>query len=331
MLPISPITTENAVIKAEELTFSHYSEVFINELSLSRSMNTILSYKQVLSRAANVWGELPISDISKAMVKSYINNLNMVYRHKTVCLHFDLLRNLFRTAVEDDLIEASPMQNLTKPKRCKDDNTDDTLKAYSEEQIKYILKCFDKEKLEFKAIIYFLTDTGCRRGEICGLTWDSIDLITGEVIIRYNAQYFPGEGVRILSPKSGRKRRILLNNAALRVMREWDLAQTKWCMMKGIQKCKFCFNDSKGGILSPATLTSMFRIWGKKHGIANFRPHRLRHSMATISIANGADVISVSKKLGHSSPAITLSVYSHANEEAQRKANELLAKAIYQD
>ena len=51
--------------------------------------------------------------------------------------------------------------------------------------------------------------------------------------------------------------------------------------------------------------------------------------MATLSIANGADVVSVSKKLGHSNTSITLDVYSHANEEAQKRANEVLAQAIY--
>ena len=51
--------------------------------------------------------------------------------------------------------------------------------------------------------------------------------------------------------------------------------------------------------------------------------------MATISIANGADVVSVSRKLGHSNVALTLNVYSHANEEAQRRANDVLANAIY--
>ncbi len=53
--------------------------------------------------------------------------------------------------------------------------------------------------------------------------------------------------------------------------------------------------------------------------------------MATISIAHGADIVSVSRKLGHSSAAITLNVYSHANEEAQRKANRMLARAIYEE
>ena len=53
--------------------------------------------------------------------------------------------------------------------------------------------------------------------------------------------------------------------------------------------------------------------------------------MASISIMNGADIISVSRKLGHLSVAITLNVYSHSSTAALLRANELLADTIYKD
>ncbi len=56
----------------------------------------------------------------------------------------------------------------------------------------------------------------------------------------------------------------------------------------------------------------------------------LRHTMASLSIINGADIVSVSKKLGHSSTSVTLDVYSHENIKSQLLANAVLAKAIYE-
>lgn len=58
-------------------------------------------------------------------------------------------------------------------------------------------------------------------------------------------------------------------------------------------------------------------------------PHALRHTMATISIANGADIVSVSEKLGHSETSVTLDVYSHVNKQAQMRANQALSQALY--
>lgn len=84
-------------------------------------------------------------------------------------------------------------------------------------------------------------------------------------------------------------------------------------------------------MLNPQAPTSYFSRFSKKYNIPGFHPHAMRHTMATLSIANGADYVSVSAKLGHSSPDITLRVYAHANEEAQRKANELLAQQLYKE
>ena len=82
-------------------------------------------------------------------------------------------------------------------------------------------------------------------------------------------------------------------------------------------------------MMNPQAPTSYLIRFGKKYNIENLHPHALRHTMATLSIANGADVVSISEKLGHAEPSITLNVYSHANEEAQHRANKVLENALY--
>lgn len=82
-------------------------------------------------------------------------------------------------------------------------------------------------------------------------------------------------------------------------------------------------------VLNPQAPTSYLSRFGKKYGIQNLHPHALRHTMATISIANGADIVSVSEKLGHSETSVTLDVYSHVNKKAQKRANQILSQALY--
>lgn len=81
--------------------------------------------------------------------------------------------------------------------------------------------------------------------------------------------------------------------------------------------------------MNPNTITGYIRDFGKRYKIKGLKPHALRHTMATISIANGADIVSVSKRLGHCNPSVTLNIYSHANEEAQRRTAATLAEALY--
>lgn len=320
--------SDEAVTKRDKLTFVQYKAVFMSQIKHTRSMNTVLSYARVLGRAERVWGSIFMSDITKSMVKKYLLELYECYKYRTICLHFDLLRNFFRAAAEDEVVTRSPMQAMKKPRRNKDCGQEQC-KAYKEDELIKILRCMEQENIKYKAIVYFMADSGCRRGEACGLTWDCIDFNTGKVVIKYNAQCFVKEGVQILAPKNGNKRVIILNKVALEVMKSWREEQNRWCSEKGLPPCKYCFNGSTGEMMNPGSLYSVFKRLEKKYGFNDFHPHKLRHSMASISIANGADVISISQKLGHAAPSITLDVYSHSNEEFQRRANKRFADAIY--
>jgi integrase len=115
----------------------------------------------------------------------------------------------------------------------------------------------------------------------------------------------------------------------LSVLSEWKQQQSALILGQGIFPTGFCFTQENGQMMHPQAPTGYLQRFGKKYNLSGIHPHALRHTMATISIANGADIVSVSKKLGHADPSITLNVYSHANEEAQQRANAVLAEALY--
>ena len=120
-----------------------------------------------------------------------------------------------------------------------------------------------------------------------------------------------------------------LNPTVLSVMREWKREQARYLLAQGYPREGYCFTRENGKVLNPQAPTSYLARFGKKYGIQNLHPHALRHTMATISIANGADIVSVSEKLGHSETSVTLDVYSHVNKKAQKRANQILSQALY--
>ncbi|MBO4848287.1 MAG: tyrosine-type recombinase/integrase [Clostridia bacterium] len=69
-------------------------------------------------------------------------------------------------------------------------------------------------------------------------------------------------------------------------------------------------------------------ILSDRCGIPNLHPHKLRHTFASIAITNGGDAASVSETLGHSDKAVTLRMYTHANEESKRKVNNLVEELL---
>lgn len=320
-------------------TFNAYASQFIKEKSTVYAPGTLENYRTALQRAAAVFGEMKIEDITNLTVKQYINDLQANGKnqfngkplaHKTILKHYIVLHALFANAVENEVIEVSPMQKMKRPKPRKDETPKEAI-AYSESEIAYIMECLNNEPLKWKALIMFAIDSGCRRGEIVGLKWEEIDFRTGKVNICRNAQYTAGKGTYISTTKNRKNRVIYLNRPVLTVLAEWKRQQALLHFGQGIPLNGFCFTQDNGKMMNPQAPTSYLTRFGKKYNLPGIHPHALRHTMATLSIANGADIVSISEKLGHSEPSITLNVYSHANEEAQRRANEVLAQAIYKN
>ena len=319
-------------------TFTRNIEMYIKEKA-AFAPGTLENYRTALQRAAAVFGEMKMEDITNLTVKQYINDLQANGKnqfngkplaHKTILKHYIVLHALFENAVENEVIEVSPMQKMKRPKPRKDETPKEPV-VYTESEVQYIYKCLDNEPLKWKALVMFAIDSGCRRGEIIGLKWSEIDFKTGKVNICRNAQYTAGKGTYISTPKNHKNRVIYLNRPVLTVLAEWKRQQALLHFGQGIPQSEFCFTQDNGKMMNPQAPTAYLNRFGKKYNLPGIHPHALRHTMASLSIANGADIVSVSEKLGHAEPSITLNVYSHANEEAQRRANEALAQAIYKN
>jgi site-specific recombinase XerD len=80
--------------------------------------------------------------------------------------------------------------------------------------------------------------------------------------------------------------------------------------------------------MRPDSATKYFANLGKKYGIQDLHPHKLRHSFASIALTNGADVVTVSKLLGHADVSTTLRFYSHTSDEKRRRAAEIFQNAL---
>ena len=86
--------------------------------------------------------------------------------------------------------------------------------------------------------------------------------------------------------------------------------------------------DHSPDIMHPQTPTRYFKKFGQRYGVEDFHLHKLRHTSASLAITNGADVVSVSERLGHSDTAVTLRMYAHANEESIRRAGQAVRDAL---
>lgn len=321
-----------------QFTFKKYVDYFLQVKKPICSVNTYINYKYGLEEASKVFGNMKMTDIRPVDVKKYITDLQTKGRsedndiplaHKTVLKRYIILHALFETAVDDEIIEYSPMQRMKRPKPRKDEQVNQKIKSYTAEEVQRLINCLENEPLKWRALVLFMIDSGCRRGEAVGLKWASIDFQNGKVEIINNAQYCEGIGTYITTPKSGKSRIIPINQPILNVLAEWKREQTLLLFSQGLPRSEFVFTHEDGTMLHPQSPTSYMKRLGKKCGIESLHPHALRHTMASLSIANGADVVSVSQKLGHSEVSTTLNIYAHENEEAKERASQVLNDILY--
>lgn len=175
--------------------------------------------------------------------------------------------------------------------------------------------------------------TGARRGEIAALRWGDVDLDAATVRIE-RALEQTADGLRVKGPKTAAGRRTVSLPAfvvtALRDHRRKTL-ETRLALGAGALPADWpVFGDHEGAWPSPYSISDRWRDAVKNRKLPKVTFHALRHSHASALIAAGLDVVAVSRRLGHASPALTLSVYSHLFSTDDHKAAAAIDAALGQ-
>lgn len=164
--------------------------------------------------------------------------------------------------------------------------------------------------------------TGARRGELLALTWTDLDLEAGIMLVSKSLEQTK-EGLRLKSTKSRKARAFALPRFAVDTLREHRARQTKGREAAGElynQDLNLVFGNEFGEYRQPDSVSAMAARMAKSAGFPGVSLHNLRHGHGSQLLAAGVPVTEVSERLGHGSPAITLSIYSHALKSNQRNA-----------
>lgn len=317
-----------AALEAAKLkTLQQYTTgVFMPTKEATFSENSRSSYQRNLDvHILPILGDFLIVNITPAMISKLLLDFQKSgHAHASAVKLYNILNGIFQMAFLDDTIKINPMLKVKRPSPRKEERAqDESEKAYTVQQLAYILRCLENESLKWQTYISLVADTGVRRGEACGLEWADIDWAKGTITIRRNAQYTPQAGVYITSPKNGKSRTVDVGPDVLQLLQQLRLEQAG----KAISKYVFTQEHSPD-IMNPQSPTRFFKKFGQRYGVEDFHPHKLRHTSASLAITNGADVVSVSERLGHSDTAVTLRMYAHANEESVRRAGQIVRDAL---
>jgi integrase len=244
---------------------------------------------------------------------------------RTVRHCYRVLWGALKQAVKLEVL-ARNVADAATPPRLKDDE----IVILTPEQIKAVRAALRGHRLG--PITSLGLASGCRLGELLALRWCDID---GTTLTISRSLEQTKSGLRFKEPKSRHgKRKISLPPSAVAELGEHRRKQLERRMRLGMGRAEvyaLVFSNDDGSPIKPNNLSVMWnREIRRITGVPPVTFHSMRHCHASALIKGGIDVVSVSRRLGHSSPVITLKVYAHlfgdAGDEAAAKAIEGVLK-----
>jgi integrase len=238
-----------------------------------------------------------------------------------------VLRKALNQAVRDGLVVRNAAALTDSPKV-----EHPEISPYTPEQARAFLEALKGDRLE--ALFTVAVALGLRQGEILGLRWEDIDFDRGLLAVRYQMQRIDGKPC-FVEPKTKRSRRTVKLPAvavsALHAHREIQaqeraLADDRWNDMGLV------FTSTIGTPIESCNLNHRFQRIAERSQLPKIRFHDLRHTAATLLLAQGVHPRLVMEILGHSSISLTMNTYSHVipgmRDEVATQMNGILAGPI---
>ncbi|MEV6421302.1 tyrosine-type recombinase/integrase [Streptomyces sp. NPDC051662] len=173
--------------------------------------------------------------------------------------------------------------------------------------------------------------TGLRKGELLGLHWEDLDLDGGTATIHRSLQRTRSQGLTVLNTKTlASERRIALPTECINSLKIHQERQQeeRQAARAGWTDNGLVFTTVKGGPLDPGYLTRRFRRLLHSAGLRTIRFHDLRHSIATLLLEQGVDLVVIKELLGHAHIGVTAGVYAHVRLRLQRQAIDALGDVL---
>ncbi len=217
-----------------------------------------------------------------------------------------ITKNIFETAIEWGYLGRNPARYVRKPKARKAD-----LDYQEPAEIQRLIEATEERH---RCLIMFAAYTGCRQFEILGLAWDNVDLAAGRVFIRQVLQ----QG-RFFPPKTETSRRTIdLPGVLTEELKQHQARQT---IELDQNEHSLVFTSRTGTPMISRNVTQrIFEPALKRAELRKVGFQSLRHTYASMLIAQGESIKTVQSLLGHASATMTLNVYGHLFEGETKRA-----------
>ena len=325
-------------------TLKEWSETWLSKhLGQDASPVTVANYRYLLSsRILPALGDQLLPDLTPAKLTDWLYNLRNEKRKstrlpdeklkrprqegeklisdaqaakplsvKTAQNYYGCMKTMLAAAVRVGLLEYNPMDRVQRPKKRKKKKA-----TLPESEVIALLQLIITEaETPLKLAVLLAMLCSLRLGEVGALKYYAVDWDAGTITVDRSLKYTPYTGAFIAETKTDAGDRVItLPPSMIRILREamWDdVAEAqddpdKW---KGD---RWIVHSRHGARVNKDTPSKWFRAFADAHGYQGLTFHGLRHVHASVLLQHHVDLQSVSSRMGHSDPSVTLRAYADA-------------------
>ena len=252
-------------------------------------------------------------------IRHTVTSCDLDGKPNTVIHYHAIIHSALKYAVKTDMLVQNVADKVDRPKK----NSFQPV-FLSAEEMQKMFEALRGTKLELPVLVAAFY--GFRRGEVLGLKWDAIDFERGTISVIRTVTTITVDGKQTeIEQQSAKTKSSLRTLPLIGSFREYFL-QVKEAQELNKQVCGNCYNheydgfvfvDELGERMRANYLTSAFPKFLESHGLRRMRFHDLRHSCASLLLANGVPLKHIQEWLGHSDFTTTANIYAHLDYKSK--------------
>ena len=316
-----------------DILFADYMEKWLDIIKSSVAVPTFASYSTTVKKIVAPYfreKEVTLKNLTaKDIQEFYLRELERVSASSVIHYHANIHKAL-KYAVKIDLIDVNPADKVERPKKDRYVGS-----FYDADEVNALFEAAKGTKLEFP--ILFGAFYGLRRSEAIGLKWDAIDFDQNTITIRHTVTSCDLDGKRILVAADTTKTKSSMRTLPLvpfmrerlLALREEQKENRRLCGRSYIKDYVdyVCVNEI-GDLIKPHYVTESFPKLLKANGLRPVRYHDLRHSCASLLLANGVPMKQIQEWLGHSDFSTTANIYAHLDYSSKLTSADAMLNGL---
>lgn len=307
---------------SSDMLFTDYLLEWLEIAKGRLAVATYSSYTAMIKKPVGPYfrqRNLTLRELEARHLQMFYSEMLRKVKPNTVIHYHAIIHSALKYAVKTDMLVQNVADKVDRPKK----NSFQPV-FLSAEEMQKMFEALRGTKLELPVLVAAFY--GFRRGEVLGLKWDAIDFERGTISVIRTVTTITVDGKQTeIEQQSAKTKSSLRTLPLIGSFREYFL-QVKEAQELNKQVCGNCYNheydgfvfvDELGERMRVEHLTNAFPKFLESHGLRRMRFHDLRHSCASLLLANGVPLKHIQEWLGHSDFTTTANIYAHLDYKSK--------------